>query len=392
MKKTVSLILFVSLFLAACGSSSTPVTQPPASADVPTKIPPTTIPDTPAPIGIEAPLIESPDLYNIRMLDESQGWGVTQTQIARTDDGGATWHNVTMQGITELGYYVTAQYFLNASNAWVQVMKNGDPMQQILYRTVDGGITWTEIPVTFLGGSMIFLDENNGWNMEYLGVAAGSMGISIHQTTDGGQTWTKTYTNDPNITGAGDSLPLGGLKNNIAAINMQTAWVGGVIHANGTVYLYRTDDGGHTWSQVALPATENAQQAELSIDHIQFVTPTTGYIAMRVNANESRDAIYVTKNGGGTWTLTPTLISNAGSADFLSETEAIVFNGDQFFVTRDACQTWMIIPPNISFNDSFSSMDFVNVNIGWVIMVDSANHHSLYKTTDGGAVWNVLVP
>ena len=77
----------------------------------------------------------------------------------------------------------------------------------LLYRTGDGGLTWTVYPVSFGGGDLTFIDDKNGWMMASLGVAAGSMAVAIYQTDDGGATWTQTYTNDPNLESASDSLP-----------------------------------------------------------------------------------------------------------------------------------------------------------------------------------------
>jgi photosystem II stability/assembly factor-like uncharacterized protein len=105
----------------------------------------------------------------------------------------------------------------------------------------------------------------------------------------------------------------------------------------------------------------------------------------------------VTVPGPETWlqvvVLTPTLISDGGAADFLSAEEAVVYNGSQFYVTRDAGRTWGIIPPDVKFGDTFAVMDFVSRSTGWVVTLDpTTNHRSLYKTGDGGATWFPVVP
>jgi photosystem II stability/assembly factor-like uncharacterized protein len=86
------------------------------------------------------------------------------------------------------------------------------------------------------------------------------------------------------------------------------------------------------------------------------------------------------------------LIPNAGPSEFLSAKEAILYNGQQFYVTRDAAQTWTTLSPNIVFGDSFASMDFVDLNTGWIITLDPNNHRSLYRTNDGGATWSPVIP
>ena len=166
--------------------------------------------------------------------------------------------------------------------------------------------------------------------MSALGVAAGSMGISVFQTSDGGATWDQTYTNDPNLADAGDSIPLGGLKNGLTPLDMQTAWVYGLTYAPGTVYLYRTEDGGANWTEQSLPLPQGVENAELSVEKIAFIAPTFGFLTMRITSDNTNLAVYVSEDSGKTWSLTPTLIPGAGSADFLSANEAVIYNGSRF--------------------------------------------------------------
>jgi photosystem II stability/assembly factor-like uncharacterized protein len=87
------------------------------------------------------------------------------------------------------------------------------------------------------------------------------------------------------------------------------------------------------------------------------------------------------------------LIPGGGDADFLPDGEMIVYNREQFYVTRDAAKTWSILPPDIKFGDSFSRMDFVNADTGYVISQDpTTNHRSLYRTEDGGITWFPIIP
>jgi photosystem II stability/assembly factor-like uncharacterized protein len=87
------------------------------------------------------------------------------------------------------------------------------------------------------------------------------------------------------------------------------------------------------------------------------------------------------------------LIPNGGSADFMSATEAVIYNGEQFYVTRDAARTWGIIPPDVIFGESFAMMDFVTLSTGWVITIDpTTNQRALYRTGDGGLTWFPVIP
>jgi photosystem II stability/assembly factor-like uncharacterized protein len=368
-------------------------TEGPVATVVNTEIPPTPFPDTPAPPAIDAQAVETPAFVDVQFMNELDGWGVTETYIVRTNDGGITWYNVTPPDLEEIGFTV-ATFILDKDHAWVQKPDfNNFPNNGLLYHTADGGLTWTISSTPFSGGDLSFLDANNGWMLADLGVGAGSNAVAVFQTNDGGATWTQTYTNDPNNPEASGSLPLGGLKSDLVPVSMQTAWVGGVVYSPGTVYLYRTDDGGATWTPVNLEIPEGAEEFELGIDRDQmrFVSATDGFLIVRMSGDSTQTAVYVTEDGGETWTLTPTLIPEAGQSGILSAEEVVIYNGEQFYVTRDAARTWATVSPDIVFGDSFALMDFVNPNSGWIVSI-ADDHHSLYRTHDGGATWLPVIP
>jgi photosystem II stability/assembly factor-like uncharacterized protein len=386
-------LMVCALLLGGCNIS---VTSFPTSPEVPaenTEVPPTPVPDTPVPPALDAPPVESPALIDIQFFNELEGWGLTETSIVRTNDGGVTWYNVTPPDLVEVGSTVQT-FFLDKDHAWVQKPDfNNFPNNGLLYHTTDGGLNWSISSTPFSGGDLSFVDNNRGWMLADLGVGAGSNAVAVFQTNDAGATWTQTYTNDPNLPEASDSLPLGGIKSDLVPFNMQTAWVGGVVYSPGTVYLYRTDDGGHTWSPVTLELPDSAENFELGVDRDQmrFVPSQDGFLVVRMSGDSTQTAVYLTNNGGDTWTLTPTLIPEAGQSDFISANEAIIYNGEQFYVTRDAARTWATVSPNIVFGDSFAAMDFVNLESGWIITV-AEDQRALYRTQDGGASWLPVTP
>jgi photosystem II stability/assembly factor-like uncharacterized protein len=387
-------LIVCTLILAGCNISVNSLPSiPQQTIAPPTEIPPTPVPDTPAPAALAAPLVESPNLLEIQFLNELDAWGITETEIVRTNDGGITWYDVTPEDLTETGATVET-FILDKDHVWVQKPDfNNFPNNGLLYHTADGGLTWAISSTPFSGGDLSFIDENRGWMLADLGVGAGSNAVAVFQTGDSGATWVQTYTNDPNNPESGDSLPLGGIKADLVPLHMQTAWVGGVVYSPGTVYLYRTEDGGRNWSPVTLELPAGAENSELGIekDHMRFLSAEDGFLVLRMSGESLQTAVYTTNDGGNTWTLTPTLIPEAGMADFLSAEEMIIYNGEQFYVTRDAANTWTTVTPAIVFGDAFVTMDFVNPTSGWVVTV-ADNQRSLYRTLDGGRTWLPVSP
>lgn len=378
--RLVAMVLVVAA-LSSCSPEliAVPVTQAPTPKPQVTAVP-----------QLGSPLIQAPGLALIRMLDEQNGWGISDKAVLRTADGGSTWHDVTPRNANTLGYEVTAE-FLDTQHAWVLVPDANSPLAGTLDRTADGGATWSTIPAPFGRGVLRFLDANQGWMMASLGAGMGSMGVAVFQTKDAGSTWSQTYVNDPTQAGAGSSLPLGGLKDGLTPLDMTTAWIGGITYAPGKIYLYQTEDGGHTWIESPVKTPAGYEQAQAETTGPVFVGSKLGYLPVHLSTqNGIMLAIYVSRDGGASWLQAPTFIPLGGPADFVSEQAGFVWNGTNFYATKDGAQTWAIVSPDVAFGDGFGGMDFVSQLVGFVLTADTSGSRALYKTTDGGATWNLL--
>lgn len=387
----------LTLAMLACAAVSTPLTAPqPAPPAQTTSAPETSLPtptlapypdDTPSPPTLPAPVVASPHITSLHMLNELDGWGISEAAILRTTDGGQTWYNVSPTGVTTFGYG-TGNSFINATQAWILVADANDPVGSgVLYRTSDGGLTWTSIPLPFGSGDLTFLDENNGWLMLSLGAGAGSMGIAIYRTSDGGATWTQTYTNDPNVANAGDSLPLGGIKNNLTPLDANIAWVGGVTYAPETFYFYKTTDGGQNWAVQNLPPAPGMQNTEIAIDSGPiFTSPSDGILPVRFTGDTLRTGFYATHDGGTNWEFL-SFMPGAGAVNFASVSDGFFWSGEQLFISVDGGHTWTNVNTNILFGETFAGMDFVNAHTGWVWTHDQNEQYGLYKSADGGKTW-----
>lgn len=406
MKFFYSFLFLLSLFVISC--TPTTSTEPTQSQENVEVIEPTatqqealaspqafalTEESTPLPEISSAPLIDSPDILNIEMIDETNGWGVTEQEIVRTDDGGVTWYNVTPQGLTETGYSIFPE-FLDEQHAWLQFAdSNNYPNGGTIYKTNDGGLTWQSFDTPFSAGDLRFIDENNGWILADLGVGAGSMAVSVFQTNNGGETWDRVYTNDPNLEGSSDSLPLSGIKILLVPLDMQTAWIGGVVYANGSVYLFRTDDAGKTWVNITtLELPQEAQDSQIGVEKLQFISRTQGVLVLRMSSNNQETLIFSTDDGGDTWQAFSESIPEAGLLEIPSADEIVFYSSDQFYVTNDAGNSFNIVNSEIAFGESLTDMSFANAQIGFVITTSPTNQRTLYKTEDGGATWSVLIP
>ncbi|MBN1305495.1 MAG: hypothetical protein JXA13_13735 [Anaerolineales bacterium] len=337
----------------------------------------------------------APQIINIQMLDEQNGWALTADQLLRTWDGGARWYAIRLPGDPILGYSANMD-FSKTGWGWLLTFKEStDPNANgILYQTRDNGQNWTSNPVPFNSGSLSFIDPQHAWAMAGLGVGAGSNAVAIFQTVDGGSTWKQVYTNDPTLANSSDSLPLGGLKAGLAAGSMQTAWISGTTYAPGQIYFFRSDDGGQTWASVEVPLPPGANQETMFAVYSApiFMSLERAILPVRVYGEPSMLNIYTSQDGGYTWTPSLSPVPDGRQSDFFSASEGIVWDGMKFHLTTDSAQSWITVTPNIGFGENFALMDYVSRTTGWVVTGDADGNRSLYRTTDGGATWTVLTP
>lgn len=390
-------IVLLSLILVtlACGLPANTPAPATITASLPTEIPTATTPPSTPTITVEptlsAPTVANPEFTALEMVDQQTGWSITEQAILRTDDGGLTWYDLSMPEVTDLGYG-TGFSVLDENIAWVLVADSQEPVHTgTLYRTQDGGLNWEAIPVPFDSGKLDFVDALQGWMMLNLGAGAGSMGVSIFRTEDGGLTWSEVYTNDPNQPEAGDSLPLGGLKNNLIAKDGQTAWVAGVIYAPETIYLFKSTDGGQTWATQTLPAAPSTQNTESNTKGPILLTASDAILPVQFMGETMRTGFYISHNGGQSWDFN-TMMPGLGVTDFVSPADGFYWSGEQFFVTVDGGASWTATNPNIDFGDTLFLMDFVDPQHGWVVTYTGDNQRILYATDDGGVTWRQLTP
>jgi photosystem II stability/assembly factor-like uncharacterized protein len=346
-----------------------------------TPVSPTVTPILPTDTPVPGTPVSSPNITQLHMIDASNGWAIGNSYVLHTTNGGATWYSVLPQAASP-----SSSYFPNASTAWV--ISSGS-----LYRTTNGGSSWTWFEVPFDSGYIQFLDNHIGYVLQITGAAMNKQSVILYQTTDGGVTWTAKYNNDPTIPGSGSSLPLSGHKNGMTFSNATTGWVGGDYPSNGFVYLFKTTDSGATWSQVSLPLPAGYESAFITTTAPKFFGANDAVLPvwMTLGAGMRDLFLYVTHDGGNTWTPSPAFARNAEYTDIISMSGAISWDwANRFHVTSNGGNSWTTVTPNVNFGDAFRELDFVSPTTGWARLQLPDGRTSLYRTTDGGSTWTLL--
>lgn len=348
---------------------------------------PTVTPTGTPPAGMPGTVVPSPLIRRLHMIDALNGWAISDSHVLRTIDGGVTWYNVAMPGMTSIG----GGFFQSINKGWV-IAATAEAGTSALFRTNDGGFTWVRNDVPFTGGYLQFMDDTHGVVLQILDSAMNKQSVALYQTVDGGATWTRNYINDPTISGSSNSLPLSGHKNGMTFRDPLTGWVGGDIPMNGFTYLYKTTDGGITWAQQVLALPPGYESAFVTIEAPIFFSANDAILPVWMSTNTGRDVfVYVTRDGGGTWTRSPGAAARGWSTDFVSMNDGFSWSLNGFFqTTHDSGATWSQVTSNVNFGDDLPQIDFVSPTTGWARQNPVNGSTPLYRTNDGGATWTLV--
>jgi len=356
---------------------ATPI--PPATS---TPIPPPTLTPIPPPTNTPTtPPLAAPTLRSMYMLDASNGWALGEQDVLRTYDGGQTWYSVLPESMPPSGFFPSTTKGWVISNAFEIV------------RTTNGGSSWTRYSTPFNQGYLHFVDDNIGYVLQITGAAMNKQSVVLYKTTDGGATWTRNYNNDPTVPGSSNTLPLGGHKNGMTFSNATTGWIGGDYPVDGYFYFYKTTDSGVTWSRLQLALPAGYESAYITTSAPKFFGANDGVLPVWMGIGVGmRDLfLYVTHDGGNTWTPSSAFARNAQHTEIISMSNTISWDwANLFHATSNSGSTWTTITPDVTFGDEFRELDFVSPTTGWARLQESDGHTALYRTTDGGSTWTKL--
>ena len=416
------------------------LTPSPTVAATATEIPikPTTTQIEPATyIPLEATETSLPDVYapiekldhfttieelQPTMIDTERGWAVGGTlddpsprHILITEDGGWTWREVTPPAMAPSGRFKSraGAYFLDESHAWVVFqdlyLNNHSPAPVMVWRTQDGGESWTPSQPLNLQGldgfivgqnKMIFTDTLNGWIFASIPVPprGGDGRTYIFRTTDGGDVWRRLDF---------DSIGDGRLLNSIREEKFvfSSGGVGFAQVPDGLPpYILWTQDGGRRWSKIELPPPDWAPEffdvprdsiGCLSEDSDLLPNPAAFILVSCWKPEAPTLALYRSFDGAQTWEAVA--VPEDGGwrilIDFLDNENGWIA-GSSIYRTQDGGRTWQTIK-HVGW-DYISSFQFVDQQNGWAIVMrevrKAVEEWAFVRTDDGGRTWMQLVP
>ncbi|GAB3891000.1 WD40/YVTN/BNR-like repeat-containing protein [Spirosoma agri] len=262
--------------------------------------------------------------------------GGTQGTFVRTIDGGKTWQTGTVPDAQSCDFRDVQA--IDEQTAYLMSAGPAEKDQARIYKTVDGGQTWTLLYKTQQSG--VFFDGMDFWDKQHGIVFSDPVHGRwfILTTDDAGKTWQPVPTtsipmmhpNEAAFAASGTSLVVQGKRN---------AWIasGGAINSR----VFRSTDRGRSWavSTTPLPAGDAT-----GLFGMRFVSEKIGIV---VGGNYKKEQLTgpntaITRDGGETWQLlAPTDPAGLKEAIALLPGDRLITVGPSgTSLSADQGQTW----------------------------------------------------
>ncbi|MEP6806973.1 MAG: hypothetical protein ABI978_00040 [Chloroflexota bacterium] len=338
--------------------------------------------------------------YQARLVSDTAGWVATDSSLFRTSDSGLTWTEVQLPTGGEP--VVTSI----VDDRTVFLSFSGEPWT--LAATHDGGASWVETTVTGVPASPYF----GFFAMQSTAVGTATFFADptnlLYRTTDGGASWTGPVTiQRPDV---GAFLFKSGFPDERGVLSYSN---GKYDYLPFDDRLWLSTDGGQTWVERSFP-TDTASSAGLFKGLSgKRIDGTHWLIAVGVSEDPSPTskfwtAFYDSSDDGQSWRFINKIPNVEASFEILTSTDWVGCSngsGARCWSTLDAGASWREgVLPEVH-PGSIEQFSFASVDHGWarISCTDSEGRprtggtycdgtlgSRLLETTDGGQTWRPI--
>ncbi len=290
--------------------------------------------------------------------------------VSRTTNGGATWSAVNT-GLTYLSYTSLAisPNYATDQTVFVTTLKG-------IFRTTNGGTGWSAVNTGIRDSSIRCSAISPDYSSDHT-LFGGSSGGGINKSLDSGTAWVQANTGLTN-------LEVRSLAFSPDFASDGTVFAGTWLGEN----LYKSIDGGATWSGVtlALPASDTVQSLAFSPNYA---------VDRTLFAGTNTYGVYKSTNGGAAWNAANSglggsyIYTLALSPNYANDHTLFAGTMNGLYKSTNGGASW-------GFSHSGITSYYVNaiaLSPGFAVdhVVYAGTTDGAFKSTDGGATWTAVV-
>ena len=261
-------------------------------------------------------------LQAICFLTDSVGYaGGWNNYFIKTEDGGASWTEMTLGSDTDIWYFVDIEFWDEDNGVAAAMMYTGGG--QPIFITDDGGDTWTQATS---GMTQNVLDVTYATSTTLYAVGTGN---SVSKSTDGGYTWSTIYT-------------ASGILFGVSFADANFGVVGG---EDG--YVFATNNGGSSWSSYDA-GYENFWATKAFDGDSAYIGGTDENIVKTLDGGATWISEY---NGTGTSTLYKFQFSANNTGHICGSQGRMLYKEAPLSADFEADQTTICVGGTVNFTD-----------------------------------------
>lgn len=297
--------------------------------------------------------------------------------VYKTNDGGNTWVQIHQDGDVS-----TEMFFLDEDHGWLHCTGEGGPGDKHDFCTIDGGTTWTEL-LWFPGilnpsGPRFFTSPEKGFILAN-GASSYSFPV-LFRTDDGGYSWSEV----PLVESSFETL--GGYPESITSLVMTDAAAGYAVSKFSSTKIYQTNDAGANWQFLDyLPLKYPEDMCFVNRQYGWIVGWKDTYNNQWPPQRTDSAIVLRTNDSGQSWqNVSPGLDHQIYSVFFTDQLNGLISgNGGCVLKSQDGGESWSLLESNTEVN--LNDIIFIDDEQGWIC----GDSGTVLHTQNGGLEWDL---
>ncbi len=263
----------------------------------------------------------------------------------------------------------------------------GGETSPVIYRTVNGGVNWSSIPVSGLPFGLLGIaakDSVTAFVCDCGGNLITGGNAKVFKTTNAGANWLL-------IDSTGDNGYFNGIIFSKSNPQLGIAQSDSPLGFGTPFFILKTTNGGDNWFRQSAPGISNSYGYYHSI----FVIDNSFYGFLIFNVNTSLSQSYITSNAGISWALGNEgfILNLGGDLDFKDDKSTGILLTDALLPdverTTTGGQTWSAVNTNSNISGACSSAWVSGTNTVFICVGQNTSNNRILRSDDGGLTWTL---